>query len=117
MIDWLITGVSGLILGAILYGCVRLRMHFGPLAAARYGAMGRLEVWVGTLVLMIVVANGGLYLLRALIPGNADTPHELVFAGLAMLVGVIMVTRRVTDKKVVSNSNAKCPFDTQRNIK
>ena len=112
MIHWLISMLLGLTVGILLYGCVRIRIIFGPLAAARFGRLGRLEVWLGCLLLMVFIAEGGLMLIRVFLAEHGTLLHEIVFAAVALIVGVTLVAHRALKD---NNTGVRCPLGSRRN--
>ena len=99
MQQWIIATLIGAGLGLLLYGCVRLRMHFGPLLRERYGNWARQLCWVVIIALMVALANVTLLLLRYLLGDTANGDSRLVieiwFALLALTVAMLLVFRRV----------------------
>ena len=67
LIDWIITTISGVALGLTLYGCVLMRIRWAPEIRVRYGERHRQLYWLLNFILMIVIANLGLYTLRRLL--------------------------------------------------
>lgn len=98
MLDYVIGIVEGMILGAALYLCVRVRVKFGPLALSRYGQWARSLVWVLSILLMIVIANLGLVLFRTSLLGLVAHKPSLVteacFAITGLVTGCLLVLRR-----------------------
>jgi hypothetical protein len=96
MLDWVSATIFGLILSLGLYGCVRLRMHFGPIVYRRYGTLARHVYWVVTIVVMVLIANLGLMLLRIYL-GDTETHLmlEIWFALVALGISLILVFRQL----------------------
>ena len=109
LIDWGIALIEGLILGSVLYVCVRLRMTLAPAVVPKFGQAGRWLIWVITIVLMIVIANVGLILLRTsmfgLVEHSPSLASEGVFALTAMIFGswLVVAHRRRTADPLDSN--------------
>jgi len=82
-------------LGVTLYGCVRLRMHFGPIVLERYGKWARYFYWLLTIAVMVLIANLGLMLLRAILgpsePGGNNVLPEIWFALLALSIALRLI--------------------------
>ena len=98
MNPWIISTLTGIALGMVFYGCVRLRMHFGPRVRDRYGENARHIFWVFIIVCMVLLANSGLILLRSFLPPEPANLIllELWFAVTALIVGFLLVYRRIT---------------------
>lgn len=95
---WIIATLISLGLGLLLYYCVRLRMHFGPLLRDRYGEAARRILWFGIILLMVGVANAMLYVLRFALEAGPPVDNPLIleiwFALLATAVALLLVFRR-----------------------
>ena len=103
MQHWLTATLDGICLGLLLYACVRLRMHFGPIVKQRYGSWARRAYWIFTILLMIGLANLGLKLLR-IYESNFDAITnslmlEMWFALLALLIALALIFRRLYRKR------------------
>ena len=99
MRHWIIATVTGIGLGLLLYFCVRLRMHFGPLLRERYGNWARWLCWFATLVVMIGLANAALLMQRLSLgadpPADNRLAFEIWFAVLALIVAMTLIFRRI----------------------
>ncbi len=97
---WIAATLAGLGLGLAWFGCVRLRMHFGPILKARYGNHVRRIYWVLTIAAMIVLANLTLLGLRAFLHDPAPPPNQLLlevwFAVLAVGLAFALIFRRMS---------------------
>lgn len=89
----------GGVLGLLLFGCVRLRMHLGPRLKARYGNRARRAYWLLTIVMMVALANVALFGLRAYMttspPNGSQLAMEIWFALLALGVAMGLIFRRL----------------------
>jgi len=96
---WITATLMGAALGLLLYGCVRLRMHVGPILRDRYGNWVRQTYWVFTIIFMVVLANLGLSFLRNYIPGTTEPNISLIleiwFALLAMGIAMVLVIKQL----------------------
>jgi NADH:ubiquinone oxidoreductase subunit 4 (subunit M) len=103
MQHWLTATLIGICLGLLLYACVRLRMHFGPIVGDRYGSMARRAYWLFTILLMIVLANLGLKLLRIYLSNFDAVTNSLMleiwFALLALLLALSLIFKRLYWKR------------------
>ena len=98
LIDWIIATVSGVVLGLALYGCVLMRIRWAPEIRTRYGERHRQLYWILNFLLMIVLANLGLYGLRRLLAGGpleGALAPEVVFAVIALLLPLALLYLRV----------------------
>ena len=99
MQHWLTATLDGVCLGLLLYACVRLRMHFGPIIKQRFGAQARRAYWLFTILLMIVLANLGLKLLRIYLSNFDAVTNSLMlemwFALLALSIALALVFKRM----------------------
>ena len=98
MQHWLAATITGVFLGLVLYACVRLRMHFGPILREQYGNWAREIYWVATIVIMVGAANLALLGLQEYLghPVPEDSlMMEMWFALLALLVALLLVFRRM----------------------
>ncbi len=96
--DWLLTSGIGAGLGLLLFACVRLRMHVGPIIRERWGNSMRQVYWLLTIVVMVLLANGGLGLLRHYAPVG-DTPAlalEVWFIVVAVGISFGLIFKRMT---------------------
>lgn len=109
---WIIDVLAGLLLAALLYALVRLRMRVAPVARDRYGAPARWAIWVLIAILMIIVANLELIGLRNILHGTfgveSSLPHELLFALVALVAGYFLVARYVVRQPRNKNSGKGC---------
>jgi hypothetical protein len=100
MQNWLIATLEGICLGLTLYLCVRLRMYLGPVIRERFGDSARQVYWLLTILLMVILANAGLYLFRIYLSSQpvADGTFmlELWFALMALAVGLWLIYKRLT---------------------
>ena len=100
---WLAATITGIFLGLILFACVRLRMHFGPLIRQRYGDWARRSFWLASILLMILLANQSLELLRIYvdnqIPATENLLLEIWFALLALVIGLGLVFKRISKNR------------------
>jgi hypothetical protein len=99
MQHWVIATATGISLGLILFLCVRLRMYVGPILKNRYGAWARQTYWILTIVVMIALANLGLWLLRTYfryfeIAGEA-LAFEIWFSILALIVAMGLIFNKL----------------------
>ena len=74
-------------------------MHLGPIIRQRYGNTWRQAYWILTILFMILLANGGLRLLRR-VTGDTPTPllFEIWFAAVAVSVAFGLIVRRIRRK-------------------
>ncbi len=97
---WIAATLAGLGLGLAWFGCVRLRMHVGPILKARHGNQFRRAYWLLTIVVMIGLANLALLGLRLFLHDLPLPPNrlllELWFAAVAVAVAGSLIYRRVT---------------------
>ena len=100
---WLAATITGALLGLILFACVRLRMHFGPLVRENFGDLARKVYWLATILIMILLANLALWLLRIYIdnqlPATENLLVEIWFALLALSVALALVFKRINRKR------------------
>jgi hypothetical protein len=109
MSAWVVTVLDGLITGMALYGLVRLRMKFGPIADRKWGTWGRRTVWILLITVMVIVAEADLIWLRnrlefidALLP---IWRYEATYAVLFLTVGLLLVCRRIFTRRAMKNEN------------
>lgn len=99
ILQWTVATLAGLFLGLAWYGCVRLRMYLGPIIRERYGNIWRKAYWVLTILVMILLANGGLMIVRGV---TGESPgalkFEIWFAGLALTIAFGLIVRRLRRK-------------------
>ena len=96
ILHWTVATLTGLALGLAWYGCVRLRMFLGPIIRERCGNTWRRAYWILTIVLMILLGNGALWMLRRIIGISPDAlMFEIWFAGLAFLVALGLIIREI----------------------
>lgn len=97
---WIAATVAGLGLGLAWFGCVRLRMHLGPILKARYGNHARRICWLVTILVMILLANLVLLGLRAFLYDPSPPPNQLLLEGwsalLALGLAFALIFRRMT---------------------
>ena len=96
--DLLLASFAGLFLGLLLFGCVRLRMHVGPIIRARWGNRMRQIYWALTILVMVLLANACLALLRHFAP-IGDTPMlllEMWFIAVAVAISFGLIFKRMT---------------------
>jgi hypothetical protein len=109
MSPWVVTVLDGLFTGLVLYGLVRLRMQFGPMAARRWGVWGRRAVWIILIFLMVVVAEADLLWLRnRLEPIDGLLPmwrYEAIYAVLILVVGLGLVCGRIFRRRAMQKRN------------
>jgi len=95
---WIAATLSGIALGLAWFGCVRVRMHVGPILRERYGDHQRWAFWALTIVIMIVMANVALLILRRYLYLSSPPDNRLVlegwFAVVALAVAFSLVFRR-----------------------
>jgi len=100
MQHWLAATALGTFLGLALFACVRLRMHFGPIVKLRYGALARHIFWIATILIMIFLANLGLWLLRIYLSGFEAVEYDLMleiwFALLSLAVALTLIFKRLS---------------------
>jgi hypothetical protein len=100
---WLAATVTGIFLGLILFACVRLRMHLGPLIRQRYGDWARRAFWLASILFMILLANQSLNLLRIFVdnqlPAMENLMLEIWFALLALVIGLGFVFKRISKNR------------------
>jgi hypothetical protein len=99
MNHWLVATGIGILLGLLLYACVRLRMYLGPILKKHYGNRVRQMYWVITIAVMVLMSNMALiglqkYLSDPLVPEN-HLIIELWFAFLALAVALTLIFRRL----------------------
>jgi hypothetical protein len=103
MQHWLTATLIGICLGLLLYACVRLRMHFGPIVRRRYGSWARRAYWAFTILLMIVLANLALKLLRIYESSFDAIANSLMlemwFAILALLIALALIFKRMNKNR------------------
>ncbi len=103
MQPWIAATLAGLILGLLFYGCVRMRMHFGPLLRKQFGDRARQAYWVITFILMIALANLALYGLRAYFASLQDSGSyllpEIWFVAIAVSLAMTLIFRRMRRNK------------------
>jgi hypothetical protein len=96
---WLTSTILGTGLGLVLYACVRMRMHYGPILRERYGNWLRQTYWILTILFMVAMANLGLLFLRTYLPGAMNPTHSLMleiwFALLAMGLAMTLILRQL----------------------
>jgi len=96
---WLLAATAGLALALIFYALVRLRIILAPRLGERLGQWARWTTWVILIGLMVVFANGGLWMLRNVLTAQygIDTPflHEMLYAVVAFVAGFLLVTGHV----------------------
>lgn len=99
MQHWLAATLIGISLGLALYACVRLRMHVGPIVKQRYGPLARKAYWIANILVMIVLANLGLWLLRIYLSSQAPLLDgrmlEIWFALLTLFVALGFIFNRL----------------------
>jgi hypothetical protein len=100
---WLAGSITGILLGLILFACVRLRMHFGPLVREKYGDWARKVYWLATILLMVFLANLSLKLLRIYIdnelPAMENLMLEIWFALLAFTIPLVLIFKRINKNR------------------
>jgi hypothetical protein len=99
MNHWLVATGIGILLGLLLYACVRIRMYLGPILKKHYGNRVRQMYWVFTMAVMVLIANTALiglqkYLSDPLVPGN-HLIIEIWFALLALAVALTLIFRKL----------------------
>jgi hypothetical protein len=103
MQHWLAASAIGICLGLVLFACVRLRMHFGPIVRDHYGNTARQAYWIATILIMIVLANLGLRLLRIYLSGyeSIENPlmFEIWFAMLAVTIALTLIYKRINKNR------------------
>jgi hypothetical protein len=103
MQHWLIATATGICLGLLLYFCVRLRMHLGPIIKQRFGALARQIYWITTIFVMILLANLALRFLRIYLSNFDPVNHVLLlegwFAILALIVAMGLIVRRLYQQR------------------
>ena len=103
MQPWIAATLAGLVLGLLFYGCVRLRMHFGPRLREQLGNRARQLYWLVTFVLMIGLANLALYTLRAYFASLKESGSyllpEIWFVAIAVLLAMTLIFRRMKRNK------------------
>ena len=98
LFDWIITTISGVALGLTLSGCVLMRIRWAPEIRVRYGERHRQLYWLLNFILMIVIANLGLYALRRLLAGGpleGALAPEVCFAIIALMLPLGLLYLRV----------------------
>jgi len=95
MTGWIAASLAGAFLGLLLFGCVRLRNHFGASARAHFGEWGYRATWLGMLLLMVGLAELTLFGLRAIIGAAATGVGwlEVWFGVLALGIGGTLALR------------------------
>jgi len=103
MQHWLISTVAGVLLGILLYYCVLLRMHVGPIIKERYGNWARRVYWGFTIAIMVVIANLVLIGLQAYLDGETVVDSrrimEMWFALLGLVVALMLVKRKLSRER------------------
>jgi hypothetical protein len=99
MNHWLVATGIGILLGLLLYACVRIRVYLGPILKKHYGNRVRQMYWVFTMAVMVLIANTALiglqkYLSDPLVPGN-HLIIEIWFALLALAVALALIFRKL----------------------
>ena len=109
---WLIATLLGALSGFVLYTCVRLRMHMGPLFRARFGNRARQAVWAVTILIMIIFMNLALAGLRIYLHRMQEMHSTLLleawFAVLSLIVAMSLVFRRMNRNTVNKSSEKHC---------
>jgi hypothetical protein len=100
---WLAGTITGILLGLILFACVRLRMHFGPLVRKKYGDWARKVYWLVTILFMVFWANLSLKLLRIYVDNQLPTMENLLleiwFALLALIIPLALIFKRINKNR------------------
>ena len=103
MQPWIAATLAGLVLGLLFYGCVRMRMYFGPLLRNQFGNRARQAYWIMTFVLMIGLANLALHALRAyfasLKQAGSYLLPEIWFVAIAVILAMTLIFRRMKRNK------------------
>jgi hypothetical protein len=99
MQHWAVATATGISVGLILFLCVRLRMYVGPILKIRYGPWARQTYWILTILVMIALANLGLWLLRIYFRSFDITAEtlalEIWFSMLALMVAMGLIFNRL----------------------
>lgn len=99
MLHWISATALGIALGLVLYGCVRLRMHYAPILKKRYGNWARESCWVAAVLAMIFSANAALMVLRAFLSAERAADDmlmlEIWFAVIALAVALKLIFMRM----------------------
>jgi hypothetical protein len=107
MSAWAITVIDGVFTGLVLYGLVRLRMKFGPIAARRWGRWGRRAVWVLLIATMVIIAEADLLWLRNRLEQDfallSIRRFEVTYAVLLLIVGLLLVGRRIHRRRALKS--------------
>lgn len=95
MTGWIAASLAGAVLGMLLFGCVRLRNHFGTSARAHFGEWGYRVTWVGMLLVMVGLAELTLFGLRSILgaAGTGVSWVEVWFGVLALGIGGTLALR------------------------
>ena len=103
MTPWFVDMALGIILGLLLYACVRLRMYAGPRLKEAYGQWPRRIAWAMILLLMIGIGNLVLYAERVYLRnagvGEDTLLHEVLFAIIGLVLGLWLVMARIYRRK------------------
>lgn len=109
MTAWTVAVVDGIVTGLILYGLVRLRMKFGPIAAQRWGVWGRRAVWAVLIAAMVIVAETDLIWLRGHLQQTDESlptwHYEATYAAVLLTVGMLLVFGRILSRRAKKNAN------------
>ena len=90
------SALVGVATACVLYVCVRLRMRIGPWMREHHGDRARRLFWGLSLVLMVLIANVGLYVVRDfVVMGDQSLAPQVVYALALLLVGVGLVFRYI----------------------
>ena len=99
MLHWVAASTGGILLGLLLFGCVRLRMYLGPIIKESYGEWARRAYWLATIGVMILLANLGLFYLRSYLGGleydSSNLLLEILFAVLALVIAMSLIFNRL----------------------
>ena len=105
MSAWAITVIDGVFTGLVLYGLVRLRMKFGPIAARRWGQWGRRGVWVVLIGAMVIIAEADLLWLRNRLEQDVALlsirRFEVTYAVLLLIIGLLLVCARIFRRRAL----------------
>jgi len=83
----------------MFYGCVRLRMHVGPLIKDRFGNTARRAYWLLTILAMIIIGNAALLLLRKWLPqADSSLLEEIWFLAVAVCIAYALIFRRIAHR-------------------
>lgn len=95
MFNWIAVLAFGLLLGCLLYLCVRIRGAVIPTISARIGPKASGWIWIVTIVVMILISNLSLIGLRMgllwIEPDRSTLIYEIFFALISFVLALYLV--------------------------